>query len=122
MSCIAGAAKSVPRTYTYGAIDVQECAGSNGSNTGADPTDFTVLLSNNSTANEDSLGGTPTVSPLSSESQLGDASQGLSAGQCSRGWIVFDIPSGVTPTYVQFTGTTAGLNPNSVAKWTIPAS
>ena len=95
-----------------------------GSNTGADETDFTVLLSNGSTAGmPDSLAGNPTVAPLSSESELGASSNALSPGQCDKGWIVFDIPNGVTPTYVQFTGTTASFSQgNTVAKWTIPAS
>jgi hypothetical protein len=111
-----------PAGKTYGAIDAQECAGSNGSNTGADETDFTILLSNGSTAGDpDTLAGNPTVAPLSSESELSSGSQSLAAGQCDRGWVVFDIPNGVTPTYVQFTGTTAGFTQgNTVAKWTIP--
>jgi len=110
-----------PSGDSYGAVDAQECAGSQGAGSGADESDFTILLSNGSTAETDTLGGNPTVAPLSSESELGSGGQGLSAGQCDRGWIVFDIPSGVTPTYVQFTGTTAGTNPDTVAKWTIPA-
>ena len=112
-----------PTGKTYAAIDAQECAGASGSDTGASASDFTVLLSNGSTAGDpDSLVGNPTVAPLSSESQLGSGSQSLSAGQCDRGWVVFDLPSGVTPTFVQFTGTTAGLSQsNTVAKWSIPA-
>jgi hypothetical protein len=113
---------SPPSGDTYGAVDAQECAGSGGAGTGADESDFTVLLSNGSTANQDTLAGDPAVSPLSSESELGSANAGLSAGGCSRGWIVYDIPNGVTPTYVQFTGTTAAFSQgNSVVKWTIPA-
>jgi len=110
-----------PSGKTYAAIDAQECAGSSASSSGASESDFTILLSNGSTAgNPDSLGGNPTVAPLSSESELGSGSQSLSAHQCDRGWVVFDIPKGVTPTYVQFTGTTASFTQaNTVAKWKI---
>lgn len=112
-----------PSGKSYAAIDAQECAGAKGSDTGASPSDFTVLLSNGSTAGDpDSLVGNPTVSPLSSESELGSGSQSLSSGQCDRGWVVFDIPSAAAPTFVQFTGTTASFTQsNTVAKWTIPA-
>ena len=115
------AADHPPAGKSYGAIEAQECAG-NGVNSAADETDFTILLSNGTNAgNPDSLSGHPTVAPLSKESELGSGNQSLALGQCDRGWIVFDIPNGVTPTYVQFTGTTAEQSePNTVAKWTIP--
>lgn len=110
-----------PSGDTYAAIDAKECAGSSGASTGADESDFTILLSSGSTAGTpDGLVGNPAVSPLSSKSQLGSSGDGLSAGQCDRGWVVFDMPAGVTPTAVEFTGTTASLtSPNAVAKWTI---
>jgi hypothetical protein len=112
-----------PNGDTYGVVDAQECAGAGGSNTGADETDFTVLLSNGSTARQDFVVGQFTTAPLSSESGLGSSASGLSVGQCDRGWIVFDIPTGVTPQYVQFTGTTASFSAaNSVVKWPIPSS
>lgn len=112
-----------PNGDSYGVVDAQECAGSGGSSSGADATDFTVLLSNGSTASEDLVVGQFTTSPLSSETGLGSSDSGLSAGQCDRGWIVFDIPSGVKPQYIQFTGTTASFSAaNSVVKWPIPAS
>jgi hypothetical protein len=110
-----------PSGDTYGAIDAKECAGSSGAPTGADESDFTILLGSGSTAGTpDGLVGNPAVSRLSSESALGSAGEGLSAGQCDRGWVVFDMPAGVTPAAVEFTGTTASLtSPNAVAKWTI---
>ncbi len=111
-----------PSGDSYGAIDAEVCAGSAGSSTGANPYDFTVLLSNGSSAQIDALVGTPTVSPLASESALGQNFQGLSPGQCTRGFVVFDIPAGTSATYVQFTGTSANFSGSSVIKWTMPAS
>jgi hypothetical protein len=110
-----------PSGDTYAAIDAKECAGSSGAPTGADESDFTILLSSGSTAGTpDGLVGNPAVSSLSSESGLGSGGEGLSAGQCDRGWVVFDMPGGVTPTAVEFTGSTASLTSTSaVAKWTI---
>lgn len=107
-----------PPGKTYGAIDAEECASATGSNTGADETDFTIVLSDGSSVGEpDTLDGDPT--PLASESELGSSSQPLPAGQCDRGWIVFDIPDGTTPTYVEFDGTTPGGEDDTVALWTI---
>lgn len=109
-----------PAGDTYAAIDAEECAGSGGSSMGANESDFTVLLSNGSTANQDTLAGSPNVSQLSAESELGSSNASLAAGQCDRGWIVFDIPKAVTPTFVQFSGTTASFTQgNSVVKWSI---
>ncbi|MBV8461717.1 MAG: hypothetical protein JO368_00380 [Acidimicrobiales bacterium] len=109
-----------PGGKTYGAIDVRECAGSSGAPTGANESDFTVLLSNGSTAGvPDSLVGNPSVSRLASEAQLGSNSQSLSAGKCARGWVVFDIPTGSTPAYVAFSGTSGSLTASAPPKWTI---
>jgi hypothetical protein len=111
-----------PSGDTYGAVDARECAGPSGASNGVDPSDFSVLLSNGSTAQSDTVVGNMTIRPIASESQLGSSTSGLSAGQCQRGWIIFDMPKGVTPTYVEFVGTTASItSSNSVAKWTIPA-
>ncbi len=111
-----------PSGDTYGAVDAGECAGPSGASNGVDPSDFSVLLSNGSTAQSDTVVGKMTIRPIASESQLGSSTSGLSAGQCQRGWIIFDMPQGVTPTYVEFVGTTASItSSNSVAKWTIPA-
>ena len=111
-----------PSGDTYGAVDAGECAGPSGASNGVDPSDFSVLLSNGSTAQSDTVVGNITIRPIASESQLGSSTSGLSAGQCQRGWIIFDMPQGVTPTYVEFVGTTASItSSNSVAKWTIPA-
>jgi hypothetical protein len=111
-----------PSGDTYGAVDAGECAGPSGASNGVDPSDFSVLLSNGSTAQSDTVVGNMTIRPIASESQLGSSTSGLSAGQCQRGWIIFDMPQGVTPTYVEFVGTTASItSSNSVAKWTIPA-
>ena len=111
-----------PSGTTYGAVAAGECAGPSGASNGVDPSDFSVLLSNGSTAQSDTVVGNMTIRPIASESQLGSSTSGLSAGQCQRGWIIFDMPQGVTPTYVEFVGTTASItSSNSVAKWTIPA-
>jgi len=111
-----------PSGDSYGAVDAGECAGPSGASNGVDPSDFSVLLSNGSTAQSDTVVGKMTIRPIASESQLGSSTSGLSAGQCQRGWIIFDMPQGVTPTYVEFVGTTASItSSNSVAKWTIPA-
>ncbi len=110
-----------PAGFSYGAVDAEECAGPNGASSGPDSSDFSVLLSNGSTAKSDFVIGNMTVAPISTESQLGGSSSGLAASQCQRGWLVYDVPTGVTPTFVEFTGTTAGLGANSVVKWTIPA-
>ena len=111
-----------PSGDTYGAVDAGECAGPSGASNGVDPGDFSVLLSNGSTAQSDTVVGNMMIRPIASESQLGSSTSGLSAGQCQRGWIIFDMPQGVTPTYVEFVGTTASItSSNSVAKWTIPA-
>jgi hypothetical protein len=104
--------------YTYGVVDAQECAGPGGAGSGADAYDFSILLSNGSTASSPTyLTGVPTNLP--SESELGSGNTALTQGQCDRGWVVFNIPDGVTATYVEFTGNTAGDNPNSTAKWTV---
>ena len=111
---------SPPSGDAYAAVDVQECAGTGGASTGANPYDFSVLLSNGSTAKTGFIVGTPTVAPLSSESGLGSSNGGLSQGQCDRGWIVYDIPNGTTATYVEMTGTSASFSANdSVVKWKI---
>ena len=111
-----------PSGDTYGAVAAGECAGPSGASNGVDPSDFSVLLSNGSTAQSDTVVGKMTIRPIASESQLGSSTSSLSAGQCQRGWIIFDMPQGVTPTYVEFVGTTASItSSNSVAKWTIPA-
>jgi uncharacterized protein DUF732 len=111
-----------PSGDTYGAVDAGECAGPSGASNGVDPSDFSVVLSNGSTAQSDTVVGNMTIRPIASESQLGSSTSSLSAGQCQRGWIIFDMPQGVTPTYVEFVGTTASItSSNSVAKWTIPA-
>ena len=111
-----------PSGDTYGAVDAGECAGPSGASNGVDPSDFSVVLSNGSTAQSDTVVGNMTIRPIASESQLGSSTSSLSGGQCQRGWIIFDMPQGVTPTYVEFVGTTASItSSNSVAKWTIPA-
>jgi len=111
-----------PSGDTYGAVAAGECAGPSGASNGVDPSDFSVLLSNGSTAQADTVVGKMTIRPIASESQLGSSTSSLSAGQCQRGWIIFDMPQGVTPTYVEFVGSTASItSSNSVAKWTIPA-
>ncbi len=111
-----------PSGDTYGAVDAGECAGPSGASSGADPSDFSVLLSNGSTAQQDTVVGHMTIRPIASEAQLGSSTSGMSAGQCQRGWVIFDMPQGLTPTYVEFIGTTASITSSTpVAKWTIPA-
>lgn len=109
-----------PAGDNYGAIDTQVCAGSQGSQIGVSDDDFTLLLSNGSNAQTDNLGGTPTVSPLSAETDIGGSMQGLSPGQCTRGYVIFDVPQSTTAQFVQFTGNSASFTQsNSVVKWTI---
>ncbi len=104
---------------TYFAADATECAGPKGSNTGAHSNDFSLLLSNGSTAQTSFIEGPLTQAPTLN--QLGGSNNSLAAGQCDRGYIVWEVPTGTTPTYVQFSGTTASLTQgNTVVKW--PAS
>jgi hypothetical protein len=110
--------------HVWDAIDATACAGSKGSSTGVNESDFSVLLSNGSSAGV-SVGasGSTFAGPLASLSELGSNLSSLAPGQCDRGWVVFSIPPNVTPQYVQFSGTTASFTqPNSVVKWTVPAT
>jgi len=107
--------------HTWDAIDATACAGPKGSSTGPNESDFSVLLNNGSVAPvSTSAGGSTFAGPLASLSELGNSSSGMTAGQCQRGWVVFSIPPGTTPTAVEFSGTSAGLTtPNSVVKWAV---
>ena len=101
---------------TWFAADVTECAGPKGSNTGANPYDFAVLLSNGSTGQRAIASG-PLVGPLSTLNSVGGTNS-LSPGQCDRGCVLWSIPTGVTPKAVQFSGTTESFSEgNSVVKW-----
>ena len=110
--------------HTWDAIDATACAGPKGSNTGPNESDFSVLLNNGSVAPvSTSASGSTFAGPLASLSELGNSSSGMTAGQCQRGWVVFSIPPGTTPTAVEFSGTSAGITtPNSVVKWAVPSS
>ena len=110
--------------HVWDAIDATTCAGTKGSQTGADETDFAVLLTNGSTADVSSgASGSQFGGALASLSELGNNLTTLAPNQCTRGWVVFSVPQGTTPTYVQFSGTSAGLTTsNSNVKWTIPAA
>lgn len=108
--------------HVWDAIVATECAGSGGASTGPNPLDFSVILSNESTASESltadvaQFGG-----PLASLSQLGGSSAALAAGQCSKGWVVFSVPNGTTPIKVEFSGTSASFSAsNSDVQWAIP--
>lgn len=107
--------------HTWDAIDATACAGSKGSSTGPTESDFSVLLNNGSTAPvSNNASGSTFAGPLASLSELGASSSGLSPGQCERGWVVFSIPPGTTPTAIEFSGTSAGLTTaNSVVKWAV---
>jgi len=105
---------------TWAAIDATECAGTSGSSTGANSTDFALLLSNGSTASTAFAEGPLKPSALATLNSLGGANTSLAAGQCDRGWVLFAVPNGTTPTFVQFSGTTASLTQgNSVVKWPV---
>ena len=110
--------------HVWDAIDATTCAGPKGSGSGPNADDFTVLLSNGSTASTSSTASTAQFGgPLASLSELGGNLSGLTAGQCVRGWVVFSVPTGTTPTAVEFSGTSASFTtPNSVVKWAVPAS
>ena len=103
---------------TWAAIDATECAGTSGSSTGANSSDFSLLLSNGSTGKSAYASGPLKPSQLAALNSLGGANTSLAAGQCDRGWVLFTVPNGTTPTFVQFSGTTADFNQgNSVVKW-----
>ncbi len=105
---------------TWAAIDATECAGTAGSSTGANSTDFALLLSNGSTASTAFAEGPLKPSALAALNSLGGANTSLAAGQCDRGWVLFTVPNGTMPTFVQFSGTTASLTEgNSVVKWQV---
>jgi hypothetical protein len=103
---------------TWAAIDATECAGTSGSSTGASSGDFSLLLSNGSTAETAFASGPLKPSQLAALNSLGGANTSLAAGQCDRGWVLFTVPNGTTPTFIQFSGATADFNQgNSVVKW-----
>ena len=103
---------------TWAAIDATECAGTSGSSTGANSTDFSLLLSNGSTGKSAYASGPLKPSQLAALNSLGGANTSLAAGQCDRGWVLFTVPNGTTPTFVQFSGSTANFSQgNSVVKW-----
>jgi hypothetical protein len=103
---------------TWAAIDATECAGTSGSSTGANSSDFSLLLSNGSTAETAFAEGPLKPSQLAALNSLGGANTSLAAGQCDRGWVLFTVPNGTTPTFVQFSGSTASFSQgNSVVKW-----
>jgi hypothetical protein len=103
---------------TWAAIDATECAGTTGSSTGADSSDFSLLLSNGSTAETAFAEGPLKPSQLATLNSLGGSNTSLAPGQCDRGWVLFSVPNGATPTFVQFSGSTASLTEgNSVVKW-----
>lgn len=105
---------------TWAAIDATECAGTSGSSTGANSSDFSLLLSNGSTAQTAFAEGPLKPSQLAALNSLGGANTSLAAGQCDRGWVLFSVPNGTTPTFIQFSGTTANFNQgNSVVKWPV---
>jgi hypothetical protein len=105
---------------TWSAIDATECAGTSGSSSGADGSDFSLLLSNGSTAPIAFAEGPIGPSQLAALNSLGGSNTSLAAGQCDRGWVLFAVPIGTTPTFVQFSGSTANFNQgNSVVKWPV---
>jgi len=110
--------------HTWDAIVATACAGSEGSSTGPDESDFEALLSNGSTASASySASGSQFAGPLASISELNPNSAAMSPGQCVTGWVVLSIPPGATPTAVQFAGTSASFSsPNSVVKWGVPGA
>ena len=107
---------------TWAAIDATECASTSGSSTGANSGYFALLLSNGSTAETGVFASGPLSPPqLAALNELGGGNESLAPGQCDRGWVLFSVPDGATPTFVQFSGTTASLSQgNSIVKW--PAS
>jgi hypothetical protein len=105
---------------SWSAIDATECAGTSGSSTGANGSDFSLLLSNGSTAPQAFAEGPIGPSQLATLNSLGGSNTSLAAGQCDRGWVLFAVPIGTTPTFVQFSGSTANFNQgNSVVKWPV---
>ncbi len=103
---------------TWAAIDATECAGTTGSSTGANSGDFSLLLNNGSTAETAFAEGPLKPSQLATLNSLGGSDTSLAPGQCDRGWVLFSVPNGTTPTFIQFSGSTADFSEgNSVVKW-----
>jgi hypothetical protein len=87
----------------YGAADVEACAGPTADNrTGVTPAAFHLEI------------GHFTVHPAKADAkEPALATTPLKAGQCTRGWITFEVPEGSKVAYVIFTGT-------KVVAWRVP--
>ncbi len=106
-----------PSGDTYGVIDVRECGDSNGPSS-VQP-DFLIGFTNGKKSSAPiGLQGPLSVASLSSESNLGSATYLISTGHCDRGWVVFDVPKGDTPSYVALTWESS----QPLGKWAIPAN
>jgi hypothetical protein len=113
-----------PAGHVWDAIVATTCAGPQGSSTGPNEEDFSLLLNNGSTASVSTTASAAQFGgALSSLSELGSSLSGLTPGQCVTGWIAFTVPTTTTPTAVEFSGTSASFTqPDSVVKWALPAS
>lgn len=91
-------ASSAPRPqtsgYTWGAIDVKECAGENDT---VNNSPWTLVYGDDTQLEPSSLGYNQFPEP---EFPFGD--KNLPSGRCVRGWIVFPVPKTTKPTMVEF--------------------
>jgi hypothetical protein len=77
----------------YAAAKVELCAGSAGSQSGADVLDFTLGFTGGQTAN-------PSIIPVATP-DLGNVGA-LAANACSTGYVSFQIATGTTPAYIAY--------------------
>ena len=81
-------------------IDVEQCTALHAS--GASPTSMSLRLSNSSQVGSGGVYGDPQIPELSSLTQLSWLDD-LPPGTCTRGWMPFAVPTGVTITEVHMT-------------------
>ena len=88
----------------FAAIEVQQCAGPSGDRFGPNRFDWELAMPDNTRLE-------PGLSSVV-EPQLG--SSPLGPGDCIRGWVSFEVPSGATPRHVVYNEVTTGA-----AKWRV---
>ena len=90
--------------FTFAAVEVQQCAGPSGDRFGPNRFDWELAMPDNSRLD-------PAFSTVV-EPELG--SSPLGPGDCIRGWISFEVPTGTTPRHVVYNEVTTGA-----AKWRV---
>lgn len=89
--------------FIFAAVDIQQCAGSGGDRFGPNRFDWELAMPDNTRLKA----GSTVVEP-----QLG--SSPLAPGDCIRGWVSFEVPTGDTPRHVVYNEVTTGG-----AKWRV---